>query len=75
MRALIGLFAAALLFAAGCSKKNDAQDMPAAPADQTAEPSTMPPSDQPPPSDSTMPPPGDQTTPPDQQPPPPQQPQ
>lgn len=74
MRALIGLCAAALLFAAGCSKTNDAQDNPAAPAptDQTATPSTMPPPDQPPPSDSTTPPPGDQTTPPDQQPPPPQ---
>jgi hypothetical protein len=73
MRALIGLFAAALLFAAGCSKTNDAADNPApAPADQTASPSTMPPADQPPPSDSTTPPPGDQTMPPDQQPPPPQ---
>ena len=75
MRALIGLFAAALLFAAGCSKTNDSADNPApAPADQTASPSTMPPAaDQPPPSDSTTPPPGDQTTPPDQQPPQPQQ--
>jgi hypothetical protein len=74
MRALISLFAAALLFsAAGCSKKNDATDTPApAPVDQTASPSTMPPPDQPPPSDSTTPPPGDQTTPPDQQPPQPQ---
>lgn len=62
MRALLSLFAAALLFAAGCSKTNDAENNPApAPADQTATPSTMPPPDQPPP--------GDQTTPPDQQPP------
>jgi hypothetical protein len=68
MRALITLCAAALLFAAGCSKTNDANPTP--PADQTM-PST-PPADQPAPSDSTTPPPGDQTTPPDQQPPPPQ---
>ena len=71
MRALISLFAAALLFAAGCSKTNDAahQDSPAPPADQSATPSTMPPPDQPPPSDSTTPPPGDQqATPPEQQP-------
>ncbi len=73
MPALIGLFAAALLFAAGCSKTNDAQDTPAAPpADQTTSPAPMPPTDQPPPSDATPPPPGDQTTPADQQPPPPQ---
>jgi hypothetical protein len=72
MRSLITLCAAALLFAAGCSKTNDAappQDNPTPPpADQSATPS-----DQPPPSDSTTPPPGDQTTPPDQQPPQPQQ--
>ena len=72
MRALITLCAAALLFAAGCSKTNDAaqQDNPTPPADQSATPPAMPPSDQPPPSDSTTPPPGDQTTPPDQQAPP-----
>jgi hypothetical protein len=74
MRALITLCAAALLFAVGCSKTNDAahQDNPTPPADQSAAPATPPP-DQPPPSDSTTPPPGDQTTPPDQQPPQPQQ--
>jgi hypothetical protein len=71
MRALITLCAAALLFAAGCSKTAH-QDNPTPPADQTAAPATPPP-DQPPPSDSTTPPPGDQTTPPDQQPPQPQQ--
>ena len=72
MRALISLFAAALLFAAGCSKTDHTQDNPATPpADQSTMPST-PPADQPPPSDSTTPPPGDQTTPPDQQAPPPQ---
>jgi len=74
MRALISLFAAALLFAAGCSKTNDAarQDNPTPPADQSATPSTMPPADQPPPSDTTTPPPADQATPPapDQQTPP-----
>jgi hypothetical protein len=69
MRALIGLFAAALLFAAGCSK-HDATDNPAPPADQSATLSTMPPPDQPPPSDTTTPPPADQTTPSDQPPPP-----
>jgi hypothetical protein len=73
MRALISLCAAALLFAAGCSKHDATQDNPApAPADQTATPATPPP-DQPPPaspSDSTTPPPADQTTPPDQQSPP-----
>jgi hypothetical protein len=73
MRALISLFAAALLFAAGCSKTNDAanQDNPTPPADQSATPSAMPPADQPPPSDTT-PPPADQATPPapDQQTPP-----
>ena len=70
MRALISLCAAALLFAAGCSKTNDAtQDSPApAPADQST-PSTMPPADQPPPSDSTTPPPTDQATPPEPTPP------
>jgi len=68
MRALISLCAAALLFAAGCSKTNDAQDSaaPPAPADQTTMPSN-PPADQPPPSDSTTPPPADQTTPPPEQ--------
>src|SRR5262245_59631342 len=72
MRALISLFAAALLFAAGCLKTDHTQDNPAPPpADQSTMPST-PPADQPPPSDSTTPPPGDQTTPPDQQAPPPQ---
>lgn len=67
MRALISLCAAALLFAAGCSKTNDNADNPMPPADQSATPSTMPPADQPPPaspSDSTLPPPTD--TPPDQ---------
>lgn len=76
MRALITLCAAALLFAAGCSKTNDNADNPMPPADQSATPSTMPPADQPPPStpsDSTMPPPTDEpTTPPEQQPTPPQ---
>ena len=44
MRALISLFAAALLFAAGCSKTDHTQDNPATPpADQSATPSTMPP--------------------------------
>lgn len=75
MRALIALCAAALLFAAGCSKTNDTADNPTPPADQTM-PST-PPADQPPPaspSDSTVPPPADDTAPPsDQQPTPPQQ--
>jgi hypothetical protein len=76
MRALISLFAAALLFAAGCSKTDHTQDNPATPpADTSASPSTTPPPDQPPPSDSTTPPPGDQTTPPDQQQPSPPQPQ
>jgi PBP1b-binding outer membrane lipoprotein LpoB len=73
MRALISLFAAALLFAAGCSKTNDNADNPTPPADQSATPSTMPPPDQAPPatpSDSTMPPPTDQPTPPEQQAPP-----
>lgn len=69
MRALISLFAAALLFAAGCSKTKDAENPTPAPVDQTATPSTMPPPDQPPPSDSSTPPPGDQTMPPDQPPP------
>ena len=58
MRALITLCAAALLFAAGCSKTNDTADNPTPPADQSATP-PMPPSDQPPPSDSTTPPPAD----------------
>ena len=78
MRALISLCAAALLFAAGCSKTNDAthdSTAPPPPADQSATPSTMPP-DQPTPgspSDNTAPPPTDeQSTPPDQQPPQPQ---
>jgi hypothetical protein len=73
MRALISLFAAALLFAAGCSKTDHTQDNPATPpADQSTMPSTPPADQPPPPSDSTTPPPGDQTTPPDQQAPPPQ---
>ena len=62
MRALISLCAAALLFAAGCSKTTDNADNPVPPADQSATPSTMPPADQPPPgtpSDSTLPPPAD----------------
>jgi hypothetical protein len=70
MRALISLFAAALLFAAGCSKTNDAanQDNPTPPVDQSATPSAMPPADQPPPSDTTPPPPSpDQQTPPQSQ--------
>ena len=72
MRALISLCAAALLFAAGCSKTDHTQDNPATPpADQSATPSTTPPPDQPPPSDTATPP-ADQTTPPDQQPSPPQ---
>lgn len=62
MRPLICLCAAALLFAAGCSKTNDAahQDNPTPPADQSATPPAMPSPDQPPPdtsSDSTAPPP------------------
>ena len=68
MRALISLCAAALLFAAGCSKTHDATDNATAPApaDQSTMPAT-PPADQPPPSDSTAPPPSDQTTPPPDQ--------
>jgi hypothetical protein len=73
MRALITLCAAALLFAAGCSKTNDTADNPMPPADQTG-PAPMPPADQPTPSDTTTPPPADQAPPPsDQQPTPPQQ--
>ena len=72
MRALITLCAAALLFAAGCSKTNDTADNPTPPADQTG-PAPMPPADQPAPSDTTTPPPADQAPPPsDQQPTPPQ---
>jgi hypothetical protein len=44
MRALITLCAAALLFAAGCSKTNDTADNPMPPADQTG-PAPMPPAD------------------------------
>ena len=73
MRALITLCAAALLFAAGCSKTNDAADNPTPPADQTG-PAPMPPADQPTPNDTTTPPPADEALPPsDQQPTPPQQ--
>ena len=54
MRALITLCAAALLFAAGCSKTNDTADNPTPPADQTG-PAPMPPADQPTPSDTTTP--------------------
>jgi hypothetical protein len=72
MRALITLCAAALLFAAGCSKTNDTADNPTPPADQTG-PAPMPPADQPTPNDTTTPPPADQVPPPsDQQPTPPQ---
>jgi hypothetical protein len=77
MRHLIYLCAAAMLFAAGCSKTNDGDrmDNPTPPADQSATPSTMPPADQPAPDtggDAT-PPPADQTTPAPDQTTPPQQ--
>jgi hypothetical protein len=65
MRQLIYVFAAALLFAAGCSK-TDRDASPAPPADQSATPSTMPPADQPSPDTSTdnaTPPPADETAP------------
>jgi ABC-type oligopeptide transport system substrate-binding subunit len=72
MRALLTLCAAALLFAAGCSKTDDTADNPTPPADQTA----PAPADQPAPvspSDTTVPPPADDASPPsDQQPTPPQ---
>lgn len=64
MRPVICLCAAALLFAAGCSKTNDAarQDNPTPPAESPA-PATPPP-DQPPPasSENATPPPADQST-------------
>jgi hypothetical protein len=66
MRSVICLCAAALLFAAGCSKTNDAarQDNPTPPADQSVAPATPPP-DQPAPdssSENATPPPADQST-------------
>lgn len=77
MRAMITVFAAALLMAVGCAKKDNATGPDAAqPMDQPADtaPATPPspapaePTDQsaipPPPSDTTTPPPSDEATPP-----------
>ena len=75
MRALALLAVTAIVFAAGCAKKDDSSQMtsppadtaPTSPAPMPAEPAPSPtPSDTPPPPDATTPPPADSTTPPPQ---------
>lgn len=77
MRAMITVFAAALLLAMGCAKKDDTSVMPA-PADQPTDtaPATPPsPAPADPNADMGQPPPSDEstTTPPSEETPPPQQ--
>jgi hypothetical protein len=73
MRAFALLAVTAMVFAAGCAKKDDNADMntppadtaPTSPAPMPAEPAPSPtPSDTPPPADATTPPPAEGTTPP-----------
>jgi hypothetical protein len=72
MRAFALLAVTALVFAAGCAKKDDGSQMNSPPADTApmttptpAEPAPSPtPSDTPPPPDANQPPPAEGTTPP-----------